>query len=48
MRQVKLCCWRDRVSVGNSLLTVTVGGGIGFFTMMARGLPSEVSMDWTS
>ena len=47
-RQVRLCCCLERLSVGNSLLTVTVGAGIGFLVMLARGLLIAVSMDWTS
>lgn len=44
-KHVKLCCCRERVSVGYSLLTVTVGAGMGFFVMLARGLLMAVSMD---
>ena len=47
-RHVRLCCCLDRVNVGYSLLTVTVGAGIGFLAMLARGLLSAVSIDWTS
>lgn len=48
IRQVKLCCCRDRLRVGNSLLTVTVGAGIGFLVILVRGLGRSVSIDCTS
>jgi hypothetical protein len=42
------CCWRDRLSVGNSLRIVTVGAGTGFFMAGAvRGLKSD-SIAWRS
>lgn len=44
IRHVKLCCCLLRLRVGNSLRTVTVGGGIGFFACM-RGLTMLVSID---
>ena len=47
-RHVRLCCCLDRVNVGYSLLTVTAGAGMGFLAMLARGLLSAVSIDWTS
>ena len=45
-RHVKLCCWRDRFSVGNSLRTVTVGAGMGFL-LEGFGLVNE-SNEWRS
>jgi len=47
-RHVRLCCCLERLRVGNSLLTVTVGAGIGFLVMLARGLLIAVSIDCTS
>lgn len=44
-KQVRLCCCLDLVNVGYSLRTVTVGAGIGFFVMLARGLLRAVSID---
>lgn len=43
-KQVKLCCWRLRFRVGNSVRTVTVGAGIGFLTF-GRGLGISAAMD---
>lgn len=47
-RHVKLCCCRERLSVGYSLRTMTVGAGIGFLATLALGLLSAVSIEWTS
>jgi hypothetical protein len=47
IRQVKLCCCRLRLSVGNSVRTVTVGAGMGFL-MLGRGLGMSAAMDWRS
>lgn len=47
-KHVRLCCCLDRVKVGYSLLIVTVGAGMGFLVMLARGLLSAVSIEWTS
>lgn len=44
-KHVRLCCCLDRVNVGYSLRTVTVGAGIGFLVTLARGLLSAVSID---
>lgn len=47
IKQVKLCCCRLRLSVGNSVRTVTVGAGMGFL-MLGRGLGMSAAMDWRS
>lgn len=43
IRQVRVCCCRDLLRVGNSDRTVTEGAGIGF-RETGRGLPGVVSI----